>query len=983
MENINISDFTIFLNDSKVVPSEANGITLNWSENHFDLVFDFTKLPKVQSIKLNISNRPCYMTIDKQESDYRVGWKPMKPFIRAGFKTVFLSDTPQVAFDSMSTERLKIVKLSGRVGYFDTEDSINVIMSLKHHHDRLIRENESTVKRYHDRLIEVANKDSKKTKKDAKNNLTIKQKLKNTAKTILGRNVDIPRDSAGNPLICYDQVPIGSVDCFVYMNDVLHSYGWIHDNESPIKNLFITYYYSGELVASHSCDQQFRKDVAEVINIPEAINSGFTFESFVESEFPLQVYAEYTTDKGRGVMFLGDIPSKENVSGTTVKIPDDPRNMGCITDFMDVNTVDYLINDERIYIPAVDIIMPVYNAFEYFDLLFESLNKTKINYKLIMINDCSPDERVLPYLKKYAESHDNTVLLSNEENLGFVRTVNKGLEIAIKDNAHAVLLNTDVEVTDEWLERLIAPVILGENVATATPFTNAGTVCSFPNFCKDNKLFEGMLPWQIDNAFRFVKPLYPEMPSGVGFCMAMNIEAIKKVGLLDAETFGKGYGEENDWCQRAILAGFKNVHVDNLFVYHKHGGSFPSEEKKRLNDENSAKLFARYPNYKKEVGAYCATDPVKTRRLYVQLRLLGLVSAKKTTLAFDHGIGGGATSYLEKKCKEKLANDEKFIIIRYIGASKEYKMICMFRKNRVELSDERLENLLDIINSVDEIWINELVTYPRLEETLKIIKRFNKRVCARLCFKLHDFFCICPAVTLVDENFKYCDIADSDRCDICVKTNENALMGGFENVADFRKAWEEFLLSCDEITAFSESSKEILKRAYPSINEIEVVPHTTTALKKPHRKRKKTDTFNIGILGAINENKGRLIIDDCVSEIEKTGRKAHIVIIGYANKKYDSEAITVTGKYKRAEVAKLVEKNDIDVFIIPSIWPETFSYTSSEIMSMKVPLAVFDIGAPPERVKDYEMGLIIPKYEGAKKLIDTLEELGAKHKWSN
>ena len=104
----------------------------------------------------------------------------------------------------------------------------------------------------------------------------------------------------------------------------------------------------------------------------------------------------------------------------------------------------------------------------------------------------------------------------------------------------------------------------------------------------------------------------------------MNIAALKEVGLLDEETFGKGYGEENDWCQRAIKAGYKNVHADNLFVYHKHGGSFMSEEKKRLIAENSEKLFARYPDYKREVGAFCAIDPAKKERLYAMIRLMSL-----------------------------------------------------------------------------------------------------------------------------------------------------------------------------------------------------------------------------------------------------------------------------------------------------------------------------------------------------------------------
>ena len=983
MYDYDINTFKVYLNDSEeALVSGNDGFEISWNDNHFDITFDFEKLGEVKTLKLRPADRPCWVTIDRQESDHRVGWKPQKPFMRSGLKNLYMSSNPEMVMDTMSVNDLKIVRLGGRVGFLNAENVMNAALTLKDKHENMVRDNALAIKRYHDKLEELKSGGTAKKKESApepKEPLTLRKRLGKIKRRILGSG-KAAVDSFGKPLIRFETEPIGSVDCFVYLSGRLYSYGWIYDMNSPIKSLYISYYHDGELMASHSCDSEFRKDVAQVINIPEAVDSGFRFDSSIESEFPLQVYVEYVTDIGRGVLFLGNIPGDPQTIGVKLDPPDDPRNMGCITDFIENNTVEYLENDERIYGPAVDIIMPVYNAFEYFDLLFESLGRTRINYKLIMIDDASPDERVYPYLKKYADEHENAVLLQNEHNMGFVKTVNRGLKIAIEDNAHAVLLNTDVEVTDEWLERLITPVITGEKVATSTPFTNSGTTCSFPNFCKDNVIFEGMQAWKIDNVFRFINPKYPHMPTGIGFCMAMNIAALKEVGLLDEETFGKGYGEENDWCQRAIKAGYKNVHADNLFVYHKHGGSFLSEEKKRLIAENSEKLFARYPDYKREVGAFCAIDPAKKERLYAMIRLMSLIPDVKTTIAFDHAIGGGATSYLEQQCKERLEAGEKFLIIRYIGASEEYKLIYRYKKYRVELSDARLSNVLDMINSGDEIWINELYTWPDLENVLDTITRLRDRLDAKIYFKYHDFFSICPAVTLVDNNYRYCDIAESSACDLCVANNENALCGGFMNTASFRRAWRKFLAKCEMITVFSNSSKEILHRAYPELENIEVRPHTTTPLPKPDMGPKKTDTFNIGILGAINENKGRLIIDDCLEEIRKTGRKDHIVVIGYTNKEYDDDAITITGKYKRDQVDKLIEENDIDVFMIPSIWPETFSYTSSEIMSIDMPLAVFDIGAPPERVKDYEKGLIIPEYTGPKDLLDALEALGDRFK---
>ena len=62
---------------------------------------------------------------------------------------------------------------------------------------------------------------------------------------------------------------------------------------------------------------------------------------------------------------------------------------------------------------------------------------------------------------------------------------------------------------------------------------------------------------------------------------------------------------------------------------------------------------------------------------------------------------------------------------------------------------------------------------------------------------------------------------------------------------------------------------------------------------------------------------------------------------------------------------EIIEDRKIDVIFIPSIWPETFSYTSQEAIEMGMPVAVFDLGAPPERVKKYEKGLVIDKIDAA------------------
>ena len=55
----------------------------------------------------------------------------------------------------------------------------------------------------------------------------------------------------------------------------------------------------------------------------------------------------------------------------------------------------------------------------------------------------------------------------------------------------------------------------------------------------------------------------------VGFCSVYQTQVIDDIGVFDAETFGRGYGEENDFCNRAEQAGYHHVMCDDTFVYHK------------------------------------------------------------------------------------------------------------------------------------------------------------------------------------------------------------------------------------------------------------------------------------------------------------------------------------------------------------------------------------------------------------------------------
>ena len=119
------------------------------------------------------------------------------------------------------------------------------------------------------------------------------------------------------------------------------------------------------------------------------------------------------------------------------------------------------------------------------------------------------------------------------------------------------------------------------------------------------------------------------------------------------------------------------------------------------------------------------------------------------------------------------------------------------------------------------------------------------------------------------------------------------------------------------------------------------------------------NSFILGILGAINEAKGANIVKDMVSYIDKNNLNIKVVVIGQITIAINSKSFAVTGRYDKKELPNLVLKHKITKFFIPSIWPETFSYTTDEIIQMAYPLTVFDLGAPAERVRNYELGKVI------------------------
>lgn len=303
----------------------------------------------------------------------------------------------------------------------------------------------------------------------------------------------------------------------------------------------------------------------------------------------------------------------------------------------------------------VTVIVPVYRGIYDLTRCLESVlhhaSRTQVEFELLLIDDATPEPAVRIYLEGFARRAVPfpVTLLTNPENLGFVGTVNRGLRRAQGD---VVILNADTAVTRGWLDRLAAAAYEVPDVATVTPVTSSGSICTLPQSVNDAFALSGPNP-MIDECAEFVSRnslrLLPEVITGVGFCMYTTRRALDLCGLLDEETFGKGYGEEVDFCLRATRLGLRHLVDDSTFVYHRGGGSFGDQQSEGL-ARGSRLLDERYPYFRPTNMRERAQDPSGISFAALELALYERDDARPHVLHIMHsepGDTGGTEKFLD------------------------------------------------------------------------------------------------------------------------------------------------------------------------------------------------------------------------------------------------------------------------------------------------------------------------------------------------
>lgn len=263
---------------------------------------------------------------------------------------------------------------------------------------------------------------------------------------------------------------------------------------------------------------------------------------------------------------------------------------------------------------SVDVIICVHNALEDVKRCIESvLHSTSMPYTLILVDDGSSEE-TQRYIADFAESN-SAALIRNERARGYTFAANQGLRDSHGD--YVVLLNSDTVVTPNWLDRMMACAESDPLIGLVGPLSNAATWQSIPEIISNGEFAENKLPagWTTDEMSKLVAQysarLYPRIPFLNGFCLMIKRRALEETGYFDEEVFGRGYGEENDYCLRASQAGWQFAIADDAYVYHAQSRSYSHERRKELSSYAGRALAAKHGQQAIEDGvAACRYDRV-------------------------------------------------------------------------------------------------------------------------------------------------------------------------------------------------------------------------------------------------------------------------------------------------------------------------------------------------------------------------------------
>ena len=660
------------------------------------------------------------------------------------------------------------------------------------------------------------------------------------------------------------------------------------------------------------------------------------------------------------------------------------------------NTIKYA-DHELLSVAAVEhklrkiaVIIPIYKKLELVRQCIESVISScnDREYELILINDHSPERGVSEYLQDVS-LRSKCKLIEHSKSKGIAACINNGIQYAI--DADIVVLNSYTQVGNGWLDKLNQDAYSDKMIGTVSPLCNSAGIFSFPKINYECSILNSTSLHDLVKATERCREKPVAVPSGYGHCLYVKRDLLNELGDFDDTLWGKGPGECQDFCLKAEMYGWKNVASNKTFIqYTDFNPSYDfGEEFKELNRK---KLDTIYPDYSERLKSFTEDDPLSKMKREIFINFLNIKKEQKeinrSVLFVSHQLGGGTEVSIRKLADRLIDDDIDIFCLRSID-----KNLWLLESYRWNISAK-----FSCVNEINELAATLMsygIFHIHYHQTIEFQDNVWDLPALLKCdydMTLHDYYVFCPRLNLTNAIGVYCGEPSLKGCRSCVK--ENGVYSGarFEDkrvdVGQWRSTFETRLRAARKVFSPSESVAKSVARVF-DLNNIVVKPHVDSSYI-PERKIFSSDSnkrleqsfkcLNIGIVGAITDAKGLHVLKRMAEYIESSGEQIRLIVVGYTFdddffKRYSF--VTITGRYKPEGIDDVLVNLDIDVFFIPSTFPETYSFVYSELTRRGYPLAAFNLGALAERIKDSGYGSLIELSEDISSIVSALRATAA------
>ena len=754
--------------------------------------------------------------------------------------------------------------------------------------------------------------------------------------------------------------------------------GWLFAPEAPRRTIVVEAYRDDVLIGAGKC-LHARADISETY--PDATLSGFDFPlNWSEQKRPysrLSIRVHGSSHEVLGGPFfavnrVGMVSIARHAGQRSHRMRGDGIEAAAgalLQSVLRDRIVQARRSDTLTLLPATPvgtptatrrqtIIIPVYRDVAITRDCIESVlaTRTPTRDRVLLIEDASPDFGMRRMLAAFAQDHENVVLLCNPANQGFVRTVNRGFDFC--RDGDVLLLNSDTRLFAGAIDEMRDVLHAAPDIGTVTALSNNATIFSYPHPDHDKDVLPD-IDWESLAAVARAQSAGSavEVPTGHGFCMLIREEALRQLGGF-SEAFGRGYGEENDFCQRAADRGYRHVAACGVLVEHRESVSF-GDEKASLLATNLPMLESMYPEYTPLIIGFEKQDPLRLARRALDLHRLA-ASAGRFVVSVETWLGGGSARAARDLIGLMLTPGQESIVVRCRQDGVmvvEVEQPCI----RAEFLPGEADALFALLDTAAPrgIVVHQLLGYDvDFVQSLAVWLKDRPSI-----VYLHDFYAACPRVTLIDATDGFCNMASTDVCARCVALGGDHAASRLHmpTPAAHRALFATLLMNATRVVTPSRDTAAYIRRAFPELNTL-VVPHPelSAMVAAPAAASSATD---IVLLGAIGPHKGSQHLLDIARRATLTHPRLRFHVVGYTNLDDELRAVgnvTISGTYTADRLPALVRATGSAVALFLHVWPETFSYTLSEAARLGLIPVVPDIGAPAERVRAAEYGVVFP-----------------------